>query len=160
MAKVKSTDADIILIGGWAKDVGRIVKQAKELGIDENFVSLAGGIGHEVIDIAGEAADEKIIYVVEFDTESEEENSVEFRRKYLEEYGEKPDVFSAMGYDAIHIVLKILEKCGEYSECIKDELYLVQDYHGVSGIISFDEYGDVHKEMNYVTIRDGEFVKY
>lgn len=159
LTKIREADPDLIVIGGWASNIGRIIKQANELGMEQLFVSPAGGMGEEVVDIAGHLANERIIYIVEFDLESRQGEVVEFREKFLEEYGEEPDLFSAMGYDSIKIISKIIKVCSDDSECIKNQLYQIQNYPGASGVISFDEYGDVQKEMVYMTIRDGEFVK-
>jgi len=139
--------------------MGWIMKQAKELGIETQMVAPAGTIGPELIEIAGTAAD-GLIYNTEFDLNSEREVVQNFRIKYKEKYGEDPEIFAALGYDSTMIISDMLKICGPDATCIKDELYKVKDYDGASGVISFDENGDVIKPLIYMTIKDGEHVKY
>ena len=147
------------MLAGWPKNMGYILKQADELNIDKIFIAPGGTIGPEIIEIAGEASNE-LIYINEFDVESDKEEVKGFRKKFMKKYGRDPELFSAMGYDATNIIAMLIEKCEGNSECIKDGLYGIKGYKGASGIISFDEYGDVIKPMIMMTIKNGKHVKF
>lgn len=155
LAKVKSANPDIIILSGWPKNNGQILKQAEELNIDKTFVSPGGVIGPEITEIAGKSAD-GLIYTMEFNTRSERRATEFFREKFNKKYGKDPELFASMGYDAVGIIAKLLEKCGIDSTCIKDSLYKIKDYDGATAIISFDEYGDVLKPMSFMTIKDAQ----
>jgi len=160
LMKAKLANPDTIVLIGWPKNMGNLLKQAKELGVEKRFVCPGGAIDQkEIIDIAGNAAD-GLIYTMEYDLQSEEGDMKRFRDNFKKKYGKDPELFAAMGFDAVKIIAKTMEKCGENSTCIKDALYQVQDYQGACGTISFDEYGDVVKPMQYMTIKDGMFVRY
>ena len=159
LLKAKSAKPDIVVLGGYARNMGYILKQAKELNINETFVAPAGTIGPEIIEIAGPTAD-GLIYITEFDLNSDKEVIKTFRENYKQKYNKEPELFSAMGYDAANIIAQMLKICGPNSTCIKDNLYKVQNYDGASGIISFDDHGDVIKPMIFMTIKDGKHVRY
>lgn len=143
------------------------------MGLDSLIVSSSAVITQEVLGVAGDFAD-GVIYSLEFSLKEESvldkslysledyrNNSLVFFEKFEERYdGVKANLFAAMGYDTVMLTYKALEECGENSECIRDYLLSVRDYNGASGMFSFDEYGDVSKEMHLMIIRDGEFVNY
>ena len=58
--------------------------------------------------------------------------------------------------------MKILEKVfkegNTSSDQIKDALFRIKDFHGVTGTISFDFNGDVIKDIAVKEIINGEFV--
>ena len=60
-------------------------------------------------------------------------------------------------YDATKILAEIMKKVGTDTTKIKDELYKVKDYQGVSGVISFDSNGDL-ASASYVTkvVKEGK----
>ncbi|MBI4019867.1 MAG: hypothetical protein HY367_00930 [Candidatus Aenigmarchaeota archaeon] len=51
-------------------------------------------------------------------------------------------------------------ECGDEAGCIKNYLYGVKNYHSASGILNFDENGDVIKSITLKTIQNGRFVPY
>jgi len=159
LLKINHLDIDSILIVGWAKNTGQILRQAKELDIDIDFFAPVGSIGPEVISIGG-VASEGLIYSVEFNLRSKDIKTSGFIYNYESKYGEKPDIFAAMAYDSVYLSLYVLDLCGNNRKCIKEELYNMPEFKGVSGNIKFDEYGDVSKEMYLMTIRDGKFESY
>jgi ABC-type branched-subunit amino acid transport system substrate-binding protein len=64
----------------------------------------------------------------------------------------------------MEVVLYSLEKMPEsdgfQGDQIRRTLKSVKDYEGVTGKFSFDEHGDVHKEMAIFTVKAGQFVPY
>jgi len=95
-------------------------------------------------------------------TQSYDSTSVEtssFISRYEEKYGTVPSVWAAFSYDATLILSDALSVCGENAECIKEELYKIQNYQGVSGTKSYDKNGDIKNPVyQWKTVRDGKFV--
>ena len=58
------------------------------------------------------------------------------------------------------IALAIKLSGGYNGEEIRKGLMMIEDYHGASGVMQFDENGDVHKPMEMKTVKNGEFVWY
>ncbi|MBC8487226.1 MAG: hypothetical protein H8D45_14450 [Bacteroidetes bacterium] len=52
----------------------------------------------------------------------------------------------------------MIETHGYDSDKIKDGLYKLKNYPGVSGITTFDKNGDVIKLVMFKTVKDGRFV--
>jgi branched-chain amino acid transport system substrate-binding protein len=159
LRKITLSNPKAIFIVGASKHVGMIVKQAKELGIKTQFIASSPVEGEEVLTIAGELAN-GIIYPYPYDIESEDKNQEAFRIKYKEKYKMLPEMLAANAFDALMIVAEMIDKYGYNVEKIKDGLYKIKNYHGASGVLSFDKNGDVHKPIIIKKIENGRFVRY
>jgi branched-chain amino acid transport system substrate-binding protein len=159
LGKTIQQNPQAIFIIGASKHVGMIVKQAKELGIKTGFIASSPVEGEDVLTIAGPLADD-IIYPYPYDVESEDKDQEAFREKYKVRYGMLPEMLAANAYDALKILTQSIEKCEQNTECIKEFLYKVKGYHGASGLLSFDNKGDVQKPIIIKKIENGKFVRY
>jgi len=172
LLKVKNANPDVLFISGWTNNHGVLVKQIGELGVSSKIVSSSAPITQDVLDVAGDFAN-GVIYSLEFSLKEEDilnkfvysvenhrNNSALFFEKFKEKHDQEANLFAAMGYDAVMLAYDALKECGNDSDCIKDYFYSLEVYNGASGIFSFDEYGDVSKEMYLMTIRDGKFESY
>ena len=74
------------------------------------------------------------------------EANAEFVRAYRATYGEDPDAWAAMAYDAIMLIARAATEVGFNRQKIRDYLEGVgsvrDPFAGVSGMIAFDESGD------------------
>jgi len=157
LIKIKNSKADIVLITAWPRNTGWILKQAKELDLNLQFIAPGGSVSPEIIEIAQDASN-GLIYVLEFNTNSDNKKTKEFIKKFKNKYNREPELFAALGYDGVMLIAKAIEQCNLDSMCVKNNLYTTQNYEGVSGTISFDEYGDVERPLYYMTIKDEKFV--
>lgn len=158
LLKIKSKNPEVIYIASSPKEVGFILKQARELGIDSQFIGTSGNEGKEVVEIAGKYA-EGLIYTIPSGDPRKKEVS-EFSEKYNDKYPNGQVELGALLYDSLNIVVKAMNFCNnpKDTDCIKDELYKTQGYGGASGTTSFDSNGDATKEIILKTVKDGEFV--
>ncbi len=155
LTKIKNTDAELIFFPAYTESTVNGFKQAKELGIGKQFLGSETWTDPVMLERAGNEA-EGTIYV-----QMEKAAPESFRQKYEEKFGEQEIPICVLeAYDAVRLIANAIEKVGNDPVKVKDELYNVQDYEGVSGKISFDENGDL-KEVNYsvVQIKNGEPVK-
>lgn len=159
LSKIAAMHPDVVLLAGWPRNNGHILKQAGELNINTQFIAPGGAISPEITEIAGEYSN-GLIYITEFDLDSERPAVQTFKQNYIAKYHRDPELFAAMGYDTANLAIQMLELCGTESDCIKNNLYTVNNYEGVSGVISFDEYGDVKKPMIYMIIKNGRHIHY
>jgi len=156
LLKIKTKNPQGIFVPGYT-EVAIILKQAKELGMVQQFFASVPFENPEIIKAAGGSA-EGVIYPHHFDPEAENELTREYQRDYIKKYGRKSEGFAALAYDGIMITAKVLEICNN-GECIKNELYKIKDFKGVTGTTSFDEAGDVIKPIIIKTVKNGQFIK-
>lgn len=142
LAKIKSSNPDAIILAGFPKEIGLILKQAGEMNINAQFIAHSGSVGPDIVKIAGKSAD-GLIYLTELDRSTNEFKV--FASGYKEKYGTEPELVSSSSYDATKLILQAGKECGtlQNPDCIKDNLAKVRNYNGVSGLITFDENGDI-----------------
>ena len=109
---------------------------------------------------SGGGAEGAIVANLYWDPKSDAPLIRSFVEQFRKSYDEEPEVYGAAGYDCIKVVAAAIEKGGTSSEGIKQALYQIKGYKGVTGDITFDEYGDVRKEYDVFTAKEGEFQSY
>lgn len=158
LTKISDLDVDGIYIIAVGEN-GYILKQAKELGMELPFLSTVGIEGQDVLNIAGEAANGVIYTVQRYDPDTNRK-ARDFRDRYRRTYSEEPDLFAALGYDAVYIIAEAIEKNGYTAKGIRDGLYSMSGFRGVIGPVSFDSHGDIVGEVMMKIIQNGQFVVY
>ncbi len=147
-----------ILIIANRKQSGLIMKQAKELGMNNIFFSSSFVEGQEFLDTAKEAG-EGLIYPYPFDDDSNDPTQKSFQEEYFSEYGRKSEMFASEAYDGLMILNNCFNRAGVEVDAVKDCVYQTQNYFGASGTIGFDSNGDVSKNFIIKTVKNGRFVK-
>lgn len=151
----KKLNPDAIFIVG-SKEMGYILRQAKEMGITSQFISTGMLENKEIIEIAKNSANDVYYSYPSYNTDEATGNILDFINKFESKYGHKPSVLEALGYDAANIVFKAIKEAK--NKDYKSAMYKIQNYDGVSGTMSFDANGDVIKSIGIKKISNGEFV--
>ena len=161
LTKVKAAEPDAVFLFGHAQETGLLLKQAEELGINIPWFGSFAAEEDSLIENAGDSAN-GLIYTNFFDANSKDPVFRAFAEKYQQRYGYAPGSFAALAYDNVMILAQVLKECGSPYDtvCIKDKLYKIKDFSGVTGAITFNENGDTEKEIMLKTVKNGEFVLY
>lgn len=159
LTKIKGSEPEAIYMVGY-KELGQLLKQAKELGITSQFLSTVMFEDPEIVKIAGGAAEGVIYSSRAYDTESKEGVTYDFVRRFKQKYNETPDIFAGLSYDAMKILALAMERGGFNSDGIKGALYGIKHYPALVGDTSFDENGDVIQPAVIKTVKGGKFVKF
>ena len=84
----------------------------------------------------------------------------DFVESYQELFGSLPGFLEAQAYDAAWILFEAANKPGVRSRrTLKEAIMEVKDFPGVTGVTSFDETGDVDKDLYLLRIEGGRFVQ-
>ena len=158
LLKVKGNQPDAVFVPGYA-ELGLILKQARELGMSQRFIGSVPSENPDIIETAGEAA-EGLIYPHHFNPNSMDGVVKDYQNAYKERYGRLSEGFAALAYDGIRIIADVLREVGESPEDIKNELYTVRDFRGVTGRTAFDDHGDTVKDIVIKIIKEGRFQSY
>lgn len=156
--KIKNSNADVIFISALPDTVGLALKQARTLSINTQFISTdTSGGTKPVIDIAGSSA-EGLIFP--FATTPSNKEYTDFINNYKSKYGVEPSAYAAEGYDAAMILIKAMFASNGTADSIKYQLFKIgKNYYGASGVITFDQNGDVQKPIVIKTVKDGQFIE-
>ncbi|TET15171.1 MAG: hypothetical protein E3J82_01170 [Candidatus Thorarchaeota archaeon] len=157
LAKIKQAKPEAIYMVGYKEQI-LILKQAKEMGITQQFLGSVMFEDPEILEKVGKAADGVIYTYYPFDPAGEQELVSQFTNQFNKKYGTQPDIYAALSYDAMRIVASAIRRGGMSPGRIKQALYDTKDFPGVAGSTTFDENGDAIKPVSIKTVRDGEFV--
>lgn len=158
LLKLKQSGVKTVLALSYPKELGLILKQAKELGLKFTWYTVYAGAEPEMIDMAGTAA-EGVVFTHYYDQSSTAKDFREFLVLYKNRYGKEPvSAYTALAFDSFNLLLESIDGCTKSvtSECLKDNLYSIQDYIGATGPISFDANGDTRKNIVVKTIKNGQ----
>lgn len=157
LTNIKALNPEVLFVPGYYEEVGLIVRQARELGLD---VPVLGGDGYDspkLAEIAGKDALNKVYYTNHYSAKDTAENVTKFREAYNKKYGKDPDAFGALGYDLGYLFADALTKAGEVnSEKLKDALAATKDFKGVTGNVSIDANHNPVKSVTVIEMRNGE----
>ncbi|MEZ4525612.1 MAG: penicillin-binding protein activator, partial [Desulfobacterales bacterium] len=156
----RNRDFEALFIPDSARKAGMIIPQLAYYGV-KKVLLMGTNLWHsdELINMAGRFAQGAIMPDV-FAAESSSPELAEFIRVYRENYGEAPGFIEALSYDTAMIVCKLFSdpRAGNPAG-IRDALMNVRNYPGVTGLTSFDESGEAHKELFLLTIEGNRFAE-
>ncbi len=157
LTKIKAANPDFIYIPAYYQEVGLIVKQARELGLN---VAIAGGDGWDsakLPEIAGKAALANTYFSNVYSPDDTSDINKAFVAEYQKAYNAKPDVFAALAYDCALLVIKSIEdaKSAEPAK-IAEAMSKIKGFKGVSGEVTFNEQHNPIKSAVIIEHVDGK----
>lgn len=160
LTRIKDKKPDVIYVPGYYEEVGKIVKQAREMGIT---VPMMGGDGWEapqLFDIAGKENLNNTFISNHYANDDQAPEVQKFLTAYKNEYkGEMPDAMGVLGYDAVYMLADAIKRAGEATpEKIKNALASTKDFKAVTGSISLNENHDPVKAAVILEFKDGKEV--
>ncbi len=158
--KIRARELDAVYLVGYPREIPLILRQAKEIGLKKQIIGSVAFQDPGIVELAKEAA-EGVIYPYPIDPDLESSAVAHFIAAFQQKYGKEPGIGANAGYDAVKMIAKAIELSGEYTgEGVRKGLNRLEEYRGSSGIMTFDENGDVHKPIGFKTISKGKFVWY
>jgi len=134
-----------------------ILKQMQELGMHQRVFGSHRTIGDELLAQAGSAA-EGFEAVYPYDPSSSAPAWQDFNARYTARFNEAPDHFAALAYDQMQILLHAICAGGLNRANIRDALYGLQTYTGVTGEMTFDPNNKETRPMYLGTVRNGAII--
>lgn len=153
LTKIKNLNPEGVFIVGVPIELGNMMKQIRQLGIKSKVFSNQVD-NPEIFDFAGDAANGLIFSTTFYDPANGNKTQQKFEEKYEKRFGNTSHLFAANAYDALYAIKKAIEK----GEDVKNNLYNLPSFKGASGIIQFDENGDLKlPKIAIKMIKDGKF---
>jgi len=148
---------DVIYCSDYYNDDGLMARQARQLGYEGPFLGGDGWDSPDLVKIGGDAVN-GAYFTNHFSKDDKRSEVQEFVKKYSEKYGQAPDALAALAYDTMGLILQAIQDAGSTEGAkIRDALKNI-DYHGVSGVIKFDENRNPVKSAVILKIENGQQV--
>lgn len=160
LTNIKALNPDAVFAPGNFTESALLVKQARQLGIDAQFMGGDTWETQEFIDVGGKDV-EGVALSTAFDREkASTEEAKKFLDAYTKEYNGEPSALTAMAYDAYLIAVSGIEKAGTATDTVKirDAIAATKDLECVTGMTTLDENGDPIKGVVIKTVKDGKFI--
>jgi len=161
LENIKKSTADAVVLWGNPKELGMIVRQMREMGMDHPVFGCDRLVDPKFFEYAGKVYAEGIVSTKQYNPDMNYPKYRDFHNAYVKKYNMDPDVFAAHAYDGINIIIKSIETAGLNRAKIRDvmlDLKTYQGYEGVTGTMYFDASWNDIGEIFMVKIEDGEFV--
>ena len=156
LTKIKDKDFDAIVLPGYYTETGKIVNQARGMGIKQPIIGGDGFSDAKFVEQATPAAATDIYYVAGFSTEGEmTDKAKKFVEAYKAKYNEEPSMFAALAYDSVYMVAEA-SKGAKNSVELKDNLAKLKDLEGVTGTMSVDKNHNPVKSALMIGLKDGK----
>lgn len=157
LLNLRKSNPDAIYLVGQV-EMGQILKQMRELNFTIPIISGIGIEDPKVKEIAGDNINGIIYTTPSYNPNSNQSVVRKYEEDFEKKYNKKSEIFAACTYDAVMIIGKLISEGNITSDKIKEALFKMQNYDGVSGKINIDNNGDVIKDISIKKIIDGKFV--
>jgi branched-chain amino acid transport system substrate-binding protein len=163
LAKIKAARPDVIATWSYGKDIGFIVKQARDLGIAVPLIGIDWNPDGQTV--AGATSD-GFQYASDYlDLDSKDEWTQRFIQDYRKKYNEPPDFFVANYYEAVQILVQLMkdvkQKGGDWKsgEQLRQALLARHKFPSVyGGMIVFKDNGTSVKPVAIFEVKGGKSI--
>lgn len=157
--KLKNSGAQGVVVWGTVEGAVRIAQQMHSLGLDKTKVYGGGGlVTQKYIDLGGKAVEGTIATWAYLDPNNPKVRGL--IAKYEPRFKRKVDVFTAQGYDAIHILAQAIGQAGDSVSdrpAIQKAIRSIK-YQGAVGEVTFDDNGQNVRKIVIARLENGKFV--
>jgi branched-chain amino acid transport system substrate-binding protein len=146
LTAVKAKNPDIIFFGGMDAVAGPMIRQMKQLGINAKFMGGDGICSGELPKLAGGAMEDgQVICAEAGGVDKAEQPALDaWKAAYKKKFGIDVQIYAPYVYDAVNLMVAAMEKAGSADPKVYlPVLAKTTGYKGVTGVISFDEKGDI-----------------
>jgi len=158
LTRFRDAGADLIYIPAYYNEVGKIVSQARELGLKGPMLGADGWDSPKLAEFAGGAANLKDTYFTNHYSANDPDPKVQaFVKAYKAKYGSEPDAFVALGYDAAYLLADAINRAGKADpEAIRQALADTKDFQGITSKITIDANHNPIKDIAIIAMVDGK----
>ena len=156
VAKVKADAPEAIYATGYFFTAGPLVSQLRAAGITVPVIGQEGYDSEQFIKIAGKASEGTII-TTSLDRDSNSSETRSFISEFEAMAGHKVDMVAASGHTAMKVLVAAMKKAGTTSPSAIRNAIAQTNLVASTGSISFNDLGEVRKNVQVQVVRDGDF---
>ncbi|SPF32444.1 branched-chain amino acid ABC transporter, amino acid-binding protein [Candidatus Desulfosporosinus infrequens] len=137
LTNIKAENPDMVWLPGYYQEVGLIVQQARQLGMNMPFMGGDGWDDPQLFNIGGAAALNNTYYVDHVATD--DPALATFVSDYKTKFNSVPNAMAALGYDAANMLIQAITTANSTDpEKVRTALENMVGFKGVSGDITID----------------------
>jgi branched-chain amino acid transport system substrate-binding protein len=160
ISKIKTAGADGLYMVAYPDEFLLILRQVKEQGLQTKLLATCAFQDPQILAKSGGTAD-GVIFPYPVAPDANDPIVSSFGQDFEKKYGKKPGIVCDTGFDAVMMIVAAIQAEREASgSAIQRGLSKLRDFHGASGMMSFDRNGDVEKPMELKIVKDGQFIRF
>lgn len=157
LTKIKAINPDVVFIPAYYEEVGKIIRQAREIGIKSQLIGTDGWDDPKLIEIAGLSAVEGTFFSNHYSPQDQDPKVVGFVKAYKAEYNQEPSALAVLGYDCALVVIDAIKRAGsDDPEKIRQALEETKKLQITTGLLSIDNNHNPIKSAVVVEIKNGQ----
>ena len=137
LLRLKELAPQAVITYGDAVESGLILRQMREMGMQQWFIGSDRIVAAEFLERAGPQAG-KVAAAYPYDPTSAAPQAEAFRQAFASRFGEPAESFAAHAYDGMNMLVEAIERGGLNRAYIRDALAKMRTYEGVTGTKQFD----------------------
>ncbi|MDR0577102.1 MAG: ABC transporter substrate-binding protein [Candidatus Accumulibacter sp.] len=159
LTNIKQFGPDAIFAPGNYTESALIIKQARALGIDAQFIGGDTWDYNVFLDVGGQAVEGAVLSTFFANDVPINKTSEAFLKSFREEYKKEPPAVAALGYDAYLVILDAIKRANsDDPQKIRDALAQTKDFEGSAGSITINAERNADKAAVFKTVKDGKFI--
>ncbi|MEH7251447.1 ABC transporter substrate-binding protein [Neobacillus niacini] len=141
LTNIKGANPDFVYVPAYYEEVGLIIKQARELGIDVTMMGGEGWDSPKLVELGGKDALNNTLITNSYSPGDKDPKVQEFVKAFKAKYKDKtPDAFNALGYDSAYFLADAIKRAGSTDgEKIQKALAETDGLELVTGKLNLDE---------------------
>lgn len=147
-----------VYVADYAPNTAAIVRELRAQDFGGKILTTSAFATPEVLREVGAAAED--VLVTQTAMPPDDPAVASFVQAFREKYGHPPSLWAAHGYDALLVLVEAMEEGGTRPNDLWKGMRSIRNFVGASGVIQFDERGDVSKYPRTFVVEDGELVDY
>ncbi len=157
LLRIKEIGVKTVFIPTNGEMIAKVIRQAYNMGItDILWVGYAAAESPELLEELQKLNNPNLIFsCYAFKSSSQLIQTKKFIEDYSKRYGKAPQYYSATCYDAISLISLAVENGCRTSEEIRDYIYALPQFEGVSGNLTINGHNFVSSGMNFSMFQDG-----
>ena len=157
LTKIKTMNPEILYVPGYYEEVGKIIKQARELGMNLPIVGGDGWDSPKLSEIAGAGPLNNTFFTNHYSPDDTSAASQAFVDAYVKAYNQKPDAPAVLGYDGARLMIDAISRAGGTDGAkVSKALAETKNYKAVTGDTSLNETHDAVKSAVIIEFKDGK----
>ena len=161
----KSKGADLVFLPMYYQPASLILTQANAMGYAPKFFGVDGMDGILTMENFDPKLAEGVMLLTPFNADATDEKTVNFVKKYKEQFGETPNQFAADAYDCVYAYKQALENAGATPDMSAEDLcdkmieqFTSMTFDGLTGEgMTWDSTGAVSKSPKGMVIENGAY---
>ncbi|HLF56533.1 MAG TPA: penicillin-binding protein activator [Thermoanaerobaculia bacterium] len=149
---------DFAYVAAYAAEISQMIQDLRAQGFAGLILTTSSFAAAETIQRTGAAAESAYFTQATFETEGKKitpEVQV-FVEAFRTRFGTAPDLYAAHGYDAFNVLVEAYRQGGTTALSFWKGMRNIRELRGVTGVLQFDEKGDVTKFPHVYIVTQGK----